>query len=355
MKPIKLSTWKIKLPTFPMGEVSDNSESSEYVRCPRRGLYRYGLRRGFTGPNYPIQFGLAYHTFREVIEDMMVDRGENLTDFIYDTALTLATEGFDEPPPEHRHAHLGMVRLVQSFQLARNRVIREREQGKIEVMKSEDSFDLELPFMICKNCGYTRLIGSMMIPMEEGDYCPKCHDDVDLDKKHFLTRARHGGRVDQFIRMVALANGEFVKDFKTTGLMGPKYDLKFEPNSQMQGYVWGKEELSGKQCDGVLIETLYNTKNKGPEIHQTYKSFSQGQQESWVASVMMERQMIQTMWSRVDELGYLAFPQRTHACNDFGGCGYREACLAGSGFEIEQWLKNYTEEREWDFTNPGGE
>jgi len=274
----------------------------------------------------------------------MVDRGEDLTDFIYDTALTLATEGFDEPPPEHKHAHLGMVRLVQSFQVARNRVTREREQGKIEVMKSEDSFDLELPFVMCEDCGWTYL--EPLTQGWENIPCIKCGG------KLFISR--HGGRVDQFIRMVALANGELVKDFKTTGLMGPKYDLKFEPNSQMQGYVWAKEELSGRQCDGVLIETLYNTKTKGPEIHQTYKSFSQGQQESWVASVMMERQMIQMMWSRVDELGYLAFPQRTHACNDFGGCGYREACLAGSGFEIEQWLKNYTEEREWDFTNPGG-
>jgi len=70
---------------------------------------------------------------------------------------------------------------------------------------------------------------------------------------------------------------------------------------------------------------------------------------------MIERQMIQLMWSRVEELGYLAFPLRTHACNDFGGCGYREACLSGSGFEIEQWLENYTEEKHWDFTNPEGE
>ena len=70
---------------------------------------------------------------------------------------------------------------------------------------------------------------------------------------------------------------------------------------------------------------------------------------------MMERQMIQLMWSRVEELGYLAFPQRTHSCNDFGGCGYREACLTGGGFELEQWLKNYTEESHWDFTNPDKE
>jgi len=102
MKPIKLSTWKIKLPVFPLGEVSDNSETSEYTRCPRRGLYRYGLRRGFAGPNYPIQFGLAYHKYRETIEELMVERGEDLTDLIHDMAQALTIEGFEEPPIDHK-------------------------------------------------------------------------------------------------------------------------------------------------------------------------------------------------------------------------------------------------------------
>jgi len=340
VKPIKLSTWKIKLPMFPPDEVMDNSTVSECARCPRRYLYRYGLRRGFTGTNFPIQFGLAYHKYREVIEELMLEKDCDLTDEIHDEAVGFATDGFVQPTPEHKHAHNDLARIYASMTLARERVTREREQGKIVVTKSEDSFDLELPFVICEDCGYTSLV------LTTRDACPKCEG--------ILVQARHGGRVDQFIRMVTLEKGEFVKDFKTTGQMGKQYDLKFEPNSQMQGYVWSKEELSGVSCDGVLIETLYNTETKGPEIHQTFKSFSQGQQESWMASLMMERQMIQLMWSRVEELGYLAFPQRTQACNDFGGCGYREACLAGGSFEIEQWLKNYTEEQHWDFTNPDG-
>lgn len=341
MKPIKLSSWKINLPVFPPAEVMDNSTLSEYARCPRRGLYRYGMRRGFTGTNFPIQFGLGYHKYRELIEEMMVEQDCGLTDEIHDKALEAACKGFIQPPPEHRHAHNDVARLILSCMAARDKVTREREQGKIVVTKTEDSFDLELPFVLCSDCG------SSYLDKEAGDDCTKCTTK--------LVRARHGGRVDQFIRFVSLQDGEFVRDFKTTGLMGKTYDLRFEPNGQMQGYHWSKEELSGKKCSGVLIETLYNTKTKGPEIHQTYKSFSPGQQEQWLASYMMERQIIQLMWSRIEELGYLAFPQRTQACNDFGGCGYREACLSSGGFEIEQWLSNYTNEDEWDFTNPDGE
>jgi len=354
MKPIKLKTWKIKLPLFPPDEVSDNSTNAEYARCPRRGFYRYGLRRGFVGVSFPLQFGSAYHKYREVIEDLMVERECGLTDEIHDEAQELALKNWEEPPIDHRHSHLSMVRMVQSIQLAKDKVTREREQGRIIVTKTEDSFDLELPFMLCPKCGWTELNEDGLLDLNVTTiWCPKCLVDDRCSYK--MITARHGGRVDQFIRFVTLNDGNFIRDFKTTGRMGQMYDLKFEPNSQMQGYVWGQEELSGQKSDGALIETLYNTKNVGPEIHQTYKTYSKGQQESWVASLMMERQMIQMMWSRVEELGYLAFPQRTNACGDFGGCGYREACLAGSSFEVEAWLKNYTVEREWDFTNPSEE
>ena len=354
MKPIKLSTWKVTLPMFPPTEVSDNSSNSNYALCPRLGFYQNGLRRGVTGTNFPIQFGLAYHKYRETVEDLMIEMECELTDEIHTTAVDLASKDFIQPPAEHKHSHNNLLRLTQSCELARDRVRREREQGKILVTKSEDSFDLELPFVICPTCGWTSL------EAKAGDYCSFCDtegiwmDDPQESPKYTMVRARHGGRVDQFIRMVSLSNGEFVRDFKTTGRMGTFYDLKFEPNAQMQGYVWSKAELSGVECAGVLVETLYNTKNICPQIFQTYKSFSAGQQEQWVASVMMERQMIQLMWSRVDELGYLAFPQRTDACDSYGGCSYREACKSGSAFEIEQFLKNETDYHHWDFTNPDG-
>ncbi len=350
MKLIKLSTWKIKLPMYPPGEVSDNSSNAEVALCPRLWLYSTGLRRGPLGTNFPIQFGLAYHKYRETIEDLMVEQECGMTDEIHDEAQELALEGFIQPPAEHKHSHNNMIRAVQSFNLARERVTREREQGKIIVTKSEDSFDLELPFVICTKCGHTYFWEDAEDDDDSDNIfiCDKCGYETGI-------RARHGGRVDQFIRMVSLEKGEFVRDFKATGRMGAYYDLKFEPNSQMQGYVWSKEELSGQACDGVLVETLYNTKTIGPEIHQTYKTYSQGQQEQWLASVMIERQMLQLMWSRIEELGYLAFPQRTDACDQYGGCDYRDACLSGSGFELEAWLENYTEYSHWDFSNPDEE
>ena len=51
-------------------EVFDNSMLSTFQRCPRKGFYQYGLQRSPSGTNYPIQFGVGYHKFRETLETL---------------------------------------------------------------------------------------------------------------------------------------------------------------------------------------------------------------------------------------------------------------------------------------------
>ena len=348
---INQKKWKIKLPMNPPGAVIDNSELAEYQRCPRRGLYKYGLSRSLYSPssiNFPIQFGLAYHKFREEIELRSAEGAELEYDewakILHEILLT-----WEQPDSEHRHGHLDAARLVLSCKQAVAKVNRERNTNEVVVTQTESPFDLELPFSQCVYCSY--------VTDDPGkDACQNCGLETEGD--NLWVKLRHGGRVDQFIRLVALAKGNLVRDFKTTGRMGKTYPLKFEPNGQIQGYVWGYGELSGKQADGAIIETVYTAKGadkKEDLIHQTFVTFSPGQQEQWLASVAIERQLISIMFNRVEELGYLAFPQRTNACSDYGGCGYRDACLSGSGFEIEEFLKNETVEHKWDFMNPDGE
>lgn len=349
------SNWKISLPIFPPSAVLDNSTISEYSRCPRRGFYRYGLRRGFEGKSYTIQYGIAYHRYRETLEKEMIVNKSKLTEEIHQVALKAALHKYEEPPVGHRYEYLSRIRLIQACEKSKERVREEQRTGKIIVTRAEDSFDLELPFFYCENCGWTIPESEAYTDSDDSDdddavarmrlkHCPTC-DGVEL------TRARHGGRVDQFVLWSAFSK-DMIRDFKTTSRMGKDYDLKFDPNSQMTGYVWAGSELSGRKFDGVLIETIYNTKSAGPDIFQTYVQFSAGQIEQWQASMMMERQFIQTCFARAEELGYLAFPMRTAACPDYGGCRFRDACRSGSAWEIENWLKNYTIESHWDFTNP---
>ncbi len=338
------SKWKISLPLYPPDEVLDNSVIQEYTRCPRRGLYKYGMRRGFDGKSYPIQYGLAYHKYRETVENLMREQKSPMTDEIHQAGWVACIEGWEDPPPEHKKAHLDLTRLVKAVNQARLRIQEEQRSGSVVITRPEEAFDLELPFEICEDCGWAILRKEDLIDT----CCPNCGSG-------HIYSPRHGGRVDQFIQYRSLKNADMVRDFKTTGSKGDYYEQKFDPNAQLQGYVWAGGQLSGRKFDGALIETVYNTKTKGPEITQHYVTFSPGQEVAWLASMMMERSFIQTMWSRVDELGYLAFPQRTSSCQDFGGCHFRDACRTGGGWELNNWLENNTIESHWDFTNPEGE
>ena len=49
------------------------------------------------------------------------------------------------------------------------------------------------------------------------------------------------------------------------------------------------------------------------------------------------------------------YPMRTQACNDYGGCYFREACQKGTWHMVQRWLLAKTEESHWDFANPEGE
>jgi len=337
---INLKLWQPRFTLYPPEDDLDNSTISEYGACPRKGFYRYGLRRGFKGKSWPIQFGLAFHKYREEVENMMREEKEGLTDEIHLAAIDIALEGWEDPPMEDKKGYLDRLRLFQTCEAAKKRIRNEIESGEIEVTRTEDSFDLELPFWVCRSCGWATL--------EESETCSKCSEPS-------LFRARHGGRIDQFIKDKARKGLDMVKDFKTTSYKPYNYEEKFDPNNQFFGYTWARSELSGRKCDGAIIETVHNTKTIGPIITQHYVTYSEGQIEAWQVEQMIERQIIMTMWSRVEELGYLAFPKRTQECSSWGGCPFRGACRGGSAFEIEAWLEARTIESHWDYTDPNEE
>jgi len=342
---INLAVWQPKMPVYPPEDVLDNSTISEYGACPRKGFYRYGMRRGFDGKSWAIQFGLAYHKYREEVEDRMKEAGvRELTDDIHIASIDAALEGWEDPPMEDKKAYLDRLRFYHTCEQAKKRIREEIKDGSLEVVRSEDSFDLELPFWVCRDCGFAELEQDRDL----GDCCGNCASDN-------VFRARHGGRIDQFIKDIARKGVDMVKDFKTTSYKPHNYEDKFDPSNQFFGYTWARAELSGQKCDGAIIETVHNTKTIGPAHSQHYVSYSEGQIEAWTVEQMTERQIIMTMWSRLPELGYLAFPKRTQECSSWGGCPFRGACRGGSAFEIEAWLEARTIESHWDFTDPNEE
>lgn len=339
--------WKVGLPVFrEPGAATDNSTRQEYKTCLRKGFYRYGMRRGFEGKSWPIQYGLGYHKYRETVELEMLQRDCKMSDEIHDLGWEAAILDWEDPPIGHPKEFLDRSRLWLACQKARERIEMEQKSGTIIVTRAEDSFDLEFPFTICQECGWATLepVQDLEQPNQEFN-CGRC----DL---HAAIRTRHGGRVDQFVR---LSSGLYIRDFKTTGFRSKHSDKKFDRSSQVQGYVWAGSRLAGRRYNGAIIETVYNTKTRGPEITQQFVDYSKGQMEQWMLSEMMWEQFIQTCWNRIEELGYAAFPQNTNACTQMGLCGFADACSLDSGRQIDRWLKNNTIYSHWDFMNPDKE
>lgn len=295
-------------------DVLDISTIGTYQRCPTKGLYQYGFNRSPIGVNYPIQFGVSYHKFREILE---VSYKKLLTDGVdvlnskesqrqvYLLAWGMASRSFENPPLDHKKAYLTDSRLESSCRKSFDNWLHEKMTGRYNVLYSEQSFDLSLP-----------------------------------------SGRRFGGRFDQILEW----NGKlWVRDYKTVSRMGKTYGEQFEPNNQMTGYVWAAQELSGRRVEGVIIDVCYNTKNVGPDFYEFLTTRTPDHIERWVETIEAEIKEIDSYYEAD------LFPMRTGACHDFGGCYFRDACKKSSWPMIERWLLANTNESHWDFMNPEAE
>lgn len=300
-----------ELPVYPR-EALDTSVLQTHQRCPRKALYQYLLNRTPSGKNWPIGFGLAYHKFREVLEkSYMIECVEKGTPLgkagphLYALALTEATKDYEDPPIGDSKEYLTKGRLELTCEQAFHNWLEEKRAGLFKVLEAEQAFMLELP---------------------NGEL--------------------FGGRFDQILEWRGKL---WVKDFKTTSRMGKDYARMFDPNDQMTAYTWAASQLSGRPVQGVIIEVVYNTKTKGPEHHVFLSARTPFQIEEWQNDVMRE---IKEFRAHTTEKHW---PKRTSACNDFGGCYYRECCAKSSWRMRDEWLRAKTIESSWDFMNPDQE
>lgn len=294
-----------QLPVFSR-EVYDNSVMSTHQGCPRKFYYQYHLCRAPAGLNFPIQFGIAYHKYRENLEMLYLnDSDVALWPRYHQVASAVCQENWQEPPLGHKHEWQTNARLRTTLNMAFDRWKMEKENNRLVVIHAERPFELTLP-----------------------------------------SGHRFGGRIDQLLEW---NNKLWIRDFKTTSRMGASYESRFDPDNQMTGYTWGMQQLSGRPVEGVIIEVVYNTKTKGPEFFQFLTTRSQFHVESWLETVQHELELIELHKTKD------VWPQRTGYCLNFGMCAFHEACQQSSWPSIDDWLSTETIESHWDFMNPDKE
>lgn len=146
------------------------------------------------------------------------------------------------------------------------------------------------------------------------------------------------GRLD----MVVDYNGAtFGEDDKTTSQLGASWPRQWDLRSQFTGYCWGAKR-GGLPLQGFLVRGVSILKSKYDTMQAiTYRP--QWMIDEWYEQLvtrdlpMMVRSWESGKWGAALD----------HACNEYGGCGFKQVCLAAPESRI-QWLETSFERRRWD-------
>jgi hypothetical protein len=133
----------------------------------------------------------------------------------------------------------------------------------------------------------------------------------------------------------------FGEDDKTTSQLGASWPKQWDLRSQFTAYCWGAKRASipiaGFIVRGVsILKTKYDTQQA-----ITYRP--QWMIDEWYEQlVLRDLPAMVRMWE-TGEWG----ASLDHACNDYGGCGFRQVCLAAPESRVS-WLETSFERRRWD-------
>lgn len=136
------------------------------------------------------------------------------------------------------------------------------------------------------------------------------------------------GRIDLIVQMHGALYG---MDHKTTTRLGDTYFNAFKPNQQIEGYLWGSKQMFGvDNVQGFFINAILVAKTKtNYKRHLTTRTKAQIQEfEHHTLTWMQYIQDRIDLYQRYSHMRDVAFPMATEACSYFGGCPYKDACLA---------------------------
>lgn len=146
------------------------------------------------------------------------------------------------------------------------------------------------------------------------------------------------GRFDQLVKF---AGAPFGEDDKTTSQLGVSWSRQWDLRSQFTAYCWGAAR-AGIRLEGFLVRGTSILKTKYDHAQAiTYRP--QWMIDQWYEQLIkFDLPRMVEMW-RAEKWGM----NLDHACTEYGGCGFRQVCLARPG-ERAGWLESGFEQRRWD-------
>lgn len=161
-----------------------------------------------------------------------------------------------------------------------------------------------------------------------------------LDIKHPETGdpLLYSGRFDMLTQYAGMLMGE---DDKTVSQLGASWSRQWDLRSQFTGYCWGVAR-AGLRVEGFLVRGVSILKTKY-ETQQAITYRPQWMIDEWYEQLVdKDIPAMIAMWSSGKWGANLDY-----ACAEYGGCAYRQVCLAEPSAR-DAWLESGFERRRWD-------
>lgn len=288
--------------TSKLPEVFDNTATNTYLECERKFYYEIVLaRRRVYLERYALAWGRVFHRIAE--EWLRTQDLDAIMDLI---KLNIPAEVDDRYGRTQRRMQEAFIEWVQFI-----------TDNPVELLSPEQ------PVTITCNsaCPYSAY---------------GCH----------LT---YGGRLDNIAKWNAMTGP---LDIKTTVSDQKDPVSEWSPSHQMEGYVWLASHLIGEHCWGVIVEQVVCNSSK-IRIKRFPVPFTRSQIKEWAENERIVHDEI-----RIKHANY-PFDERPWKQNKARcwlpyACPHRDTCLSPRDHNFRyKWLLNATEERRWDFNNPG--
>jgi len=288
----------------PFPHVLDSTIIAAWRSCPRKAFLEFFLHYKPGGRNVHLHAGAAYAHGLEASRRAFFEQGKPSGDSVAlgVGALLTAYGDFECPPDSAKSAE----RMAGALEFYFDRYPLETDKA-VPITLSGGKRGIELSFAEPL---------SILHP-ETGDPIIYC------------------GRLDQAVEFEGMTLGE---DDKTTASLGASWSKQWDLRSQFTGYVWGMGRL-GLKLNGFLIRGVSILKTKY-DTQQALTYRPEWQLDRWEYQLNRDVNRMIAAWKE----GYFDY-NLDHACGEFGGCAFRNVCLAKDATQI---LNLQYERRQWD-------
>lgn len=162
-----------------------------------------------------------------------------------------------------------------------------------------------------------------------------------LEVDNGVTLCGHNDRL-----CVSPENDLYIHDQKTTGQsLGPYYFKQFKPDDQFALYTFAGAAIYDTPIRGVVIDAAA-IKVGFTQFGRHVVEFIDAELNEWYDETMLRIEEIQNYARK--GLEETSFPRNKTACNNFGGCDFRDVC-ARPAFIRPAFLKgDFIKEDRWD-------